>query len=189
MATIAEIVEAVQTARDAGAKEIALLKCTSAYPADAAEMNLRTRPALASCFQFPLGLSDHSMGVAAPVAAVTLGASIIEKHLTLSRSAKGPDSTFSLEPQEFKMMVNAVSTTERALGDVHFGAIGHEVASLAFRRSLFVVEDMKQRDLFSGRTVRAIRPSHGLQRATCPRFWAAGQRATSSGVRPSAGIW
>jgi len=162
MATIAEIEEAIQTARDAGARQIALLKCTSAYPADAAEMNLRTIPALASRFQFPVGLSDHSIGVAVPVAAVTLGACIIEKHITLSRAAKGPDSAFSLEPLEFKRMVDAVRTTERALGKVHFGAIGHEVSSLAFRRSLFVVEDMKQGDMFSDRTVRAIRPSHGL---------------------------
>jgi len=162
MATVAEIEEAVRNAREAGATQIALLKCTSAYPADAAEMNLRTIPALASHFQLPVGLSDHSMGVAVPVAAVTLGASIIEKHITLSQAAKGPDSAFSLEPQEFKMMVDAVRTTERALGEVNFGAIGHEVSSLAFRRSLFVVADMKRGDVFSGRTVRAIRPSHGL---------------------------
>jgi N-acetylneuraminate synthase len=102
------------------------------------------------------------MGVAVPVAAVTLGACIIEKHITLSRAAKGPDSAFSLEPQEFAAMVDAVRTAERAFGEVHFGPSAHEASSLAFRRSLFVVEDMKQGDVFSQTTVRAIRPSQGL---------------------------
>lgn len=170
MATVAEIEEAVKTARDAGATQIALLKCTSAYPADPAEMNLRTIPELAARFHVPVGLSDHTMGVAVPVAAVTLGASIIEKHITLSRAVKGPDSSFSLEPAEFKAMVDAVRTTERALGEIHFGAIGHEVSSLAFRRSLFVVADMKQGERFSETTVRAIRPGYGLHTRHLPEI-------------------
>src|SRR5207344_3300255 len=108
MASVAEIEEAVNIARQAGATQIALLKCTSAYPAPEEEMNLRTIPELARRFGVPVGLSDHTIGIAVPVAAVSLGACIIEKHLTLSRAAGGPDSAFSLEPAEFKAMVDAV---------------------------------------------------------------------------------
>jgi pseudaminic acid synthase len=168
MASLAEIEEAVEAARAAGASEMVLLKCTSAYPADAAEMNLRTIPELARQFQVPAGLSDHSMGVSVPIAAVALGACMIEKHITLSRAAKGPDSAFSLEPAEFKEMVDAVRTTERALGEIRFGASDHEKSSLAFRRSLFVVADMKQGEVFSAASVRAIRPGHGLHTRHLP---------------------
>jgi pseudaminic acid synthase len=162
MATVEEIEEALQSARNAGATQIALLKCTSAYPAPAEEMNLRTIPEMARRFGVPVGLSDHTMGIAAPVAAVALGACIIEKHLTLSRSAPGPDSSFSLEPHEFKAMVEAVRTTEKALGEVSFGMSGKEESSRIFRRSLFVVEDVKQGDVFTAANVRSIRPGHGL---------------------------
>ena len=132
MATAEEIEEAVQAARQAGATQIALLKCTSAYPATADDMNLRTIPELAKRFAVPAGLSDHTMDNAVAVAAVTLGACIIEKHITLSRTLKGPDSEFSLEPQEFKAMVKAIRTTERALGGVHFGASAQEGAAWLF---------------------------------------------------------
>lgn len=162
MATSEEIEEAVRSAREAGATQIALLKCTSAYPASAEEMNLATIPEMAKRFGLPVGLSDHSMGIAAPVAAVALGACIIEKHLTLSRSTPGPDSAFSLEPHEFKEMVDAVRTTEKALGEVRFGRCGREVASGAFRRSLFVVEDVKKGETFTAANVRSIRPGYGL---------------------------
>ena len=141
MATVEEIEEAVQAARQAGATQIALLKCTSAYPAKPDETNLRTIPELAKRFGVPAGLSDHTMGTAVPVAAVALGACIIEKHITLSRALKGPDSEFSLEPQEFKAMVEAIRTAERALGAVHFGVSPQEASSRVFRRSLFVVQD------------------------------------------------
>jgi pseudaminic acid synthase len=162
MATVEEIEEAVQTARLAGATEIALLKCTSAYPALAEEMNLRTIPELAQRFGVPAGLSDHTMGIAVPVAAVALGACIIEKHITLSRSEPGPDSAFSLEPHEFKAMVDAVRVTEKALGKVYFGCSAKEANSRVFRRSLFVVQDVKRGDLFTSENVRSIRPGHGL---------------------------
>jgi pseudaminic acid synthase len=162
MATLDEIQEAVRAAHSAGATEIALLKCTSAYPAPPDEMNLRTIPELARKFDVPVGLSDHTMGIAVPVAAVAFGASIIEKHLTLSRSHPGPDSAFSLEPQEFKAMVEAVRTTERAMGKVQFGPAAHEVNSLTFRRSLFAVEDIKEGQVFNGANVHSIRPGHGL---------------------------
>jgi len=162
MSTAAEIEEAVEAARGAGAKEIALLKCTSAYPAPAEEMNLRTIPELSRRFDAPAGLSDHSMGTAVPVAAVALGACIIEKHLTLSRTEPGPDSVFSLEPQEFKAMVDAVRVAEKALGEVHFGFGEKEASSRVFRRSLFVVRDMKSGETFTSENVRSIRPGYGL---------------------------
>jgi len=162
MASVEEIEEALSNARAAGATQIALLKCTSAYPAPPEEMNLRTIPEMARRFGVPVGLSDHTMRIVAPVAAVALGACIIEKHLTLSRATPGPDSGFSLEPHEFKAMVEAVRTAEKALGEVHFGPSGKEEASRVFRRSLFVVQDVKRGEPFTPANVRSIRPGHGL---------------------------
>jgi pseudaminic acid synthase len=176
MATLAEIEEAVAAARAAGAKQIALLKCTSAYPATPEEMNLRTIPELMRHFDLSVGLSDHTMGTEVPVAAVALGACIIEKHLTLSRSMKGPDSDFSLEPKEFKGMVQAVRVAEQALGQVHFGADGREQASLRFRRSLFVTADVRRGELFCAENVRSIRPAQGLHPRHLPQVL--GRRAT-----------
>src|SRR5579872_3736710 len=177
MATVEEIEEAVQSAREAGATEIALLKCSSAYPASAEEMNLRAIPELTRRFSVPAGLSDHTMGIAVPVAAVALGACIIEKHITLSRSEPGPDSAFSLEPHEFRAMVDAVRIAEKALGQPQFGPREREASSLKFRRSLFVVEDLRQGEAFTKKNVRSIRPADGLhprhmdevvgRRATC----------------------
>ncbi len=162
MATIEEIQEAMAAAREAGATQIALLKCTSAYPAQPEEMNLRTVPELQRRFEVPVGLSDHTMGIAAPVAAVALGACIIEKHLTLSRSVPGPDSAFSLEPAEFKAMVQAVRVAEKALGEVHFGVSEKEANNRVFRRSLFAVQAIKRGEPFTAENLRAIRPEHGL---------------------------
>jgi len=143
MATLAEINEAVTVAREAGCKEIALLKCTSDYPADPAEMNLRTFPHMAEAFAVPVGLSDHTLGIAVPVAAVALGACIVEKHLTLSRAIPGPDRAFSLEPHEFKAMVDAIRTAEKALGNVSYEVTEQEAASRIFCRALFVVKDVR----------------------------------------------
>ena len=162
MATYAEIEEAVQTLRQGGCMELALLKCNSGYPALPEEMNLRTIPHMAGAFHVPVGLSDHTLGIAVPVAAVAFGACIVEKHFTLSRAAGGPDSTFSLEPQEFKVMVDAVRVAERALGEVRYEATEQEAAGRAFRRSLFVVEDVKAGEVFTGKNVRSIRPGCGL---------------------------
>jgi pseudaminic acid synthase len=162
MATLEEIEEALAAARQAGATQIALLKCTSAYPAPAEEMNLRTIPELSRRFGLPVGLSDHTIGITVPVAAVSLGACIIEKHLTLSRGEGGPDSAFSLEPHEFKAMVEAVRTTEKALGEIHFGVSERENRSRVFRRSLFVVRDLKKGEEFTTENVRSIRPGYGL---------------------------
>ncbi len=162
MATLGEIEEAVQVARNAGAKQIVLLKCTSAYPAPPEEMNLRTIPHLAEAFQVPVGLSDHTLGIAVPVAAVALGACIVEKHFTLSRATPGPDSAFSLEPHEFKVMVEAIQVAEKALGTVRYGVSEREAESCVFRRSLFVVKDMKAGEVFTEDNVRSIRPGYGL---------------------------
>jgi len=163
MATLAEIDEALTTARGAGCKELALLKCTSAYPADPAEMNLRTIHNMAETFQVPVGLSDHTLGIAVPIAAVALGVCcIVEKHFTLSRAIPGPDSAFSLEPHEFKAMVEAIRITEKVLGKISYEVTEKEAASRVFRRSLFVVKDMKAGDIFTQVNIRSIRPGYGL---------------------------
>ena len=162
MATLAEIDEAVRTLREAGCTQLALLKCTSAYPSLPEDMNLRTIPHLAEAFHVPVGLSDHTLGIAVPVAAVALGACIIEKHLTLRRSDGGPDAAFSLEPAEFRAMVDAVRVAERALGKVSYEMSEKEQASRVFRRSLFVVKDMQAGEEFTRENVRSIRPGHGL---------------------------
>ena len=162
MATLGEIDEAVQAARAAGAKQIALLKCTSAYPAPAEEMNLRTIPHLAEAFDVSVGLSDHTLGIEVPVVAVSLGASIIEKHFTLSRAQSGPDSAFSLEPHEFTAMVDAIRTAEKALGTVHYGVSKQEAESRVFRKSLFAIRDITAGEAFTEENVRSIRPGHGL---------------------------
>ena len=187
MATLEEIDEAVQAARQAGATQIALLKCTSAYPAAPDEMNLRTIPELASRFGVPVGLSDHTMGIAVAVAAVTLGACIIEKHITLSRSLKGPDSNFSLEPEEFKAMVKAIRLAERALGKVHFGVTASEASTRVFRRSLFVVQDLQHGDQFTAQNVRSIRPAHGLHTRHLPEIL--GKRAARDIARGTPLSW
>jgi len=162
MATRAEIEEAVAAARAAGATQIALLKCTSGYPASVEEMNLRTVPDMIEVFGVPIGLSDHTMDVAVPVAAVTLGACIVEKHITMRRSDGGPDAAFSLEPEEFSDMVKQVRIVERALGRVQYEVSEKEAISRRFRRSLFVVEDIAAGQKFTNRNVRSIRPSDGL---------------------------
>jgi pseudaminic acid synthase len=187
MATLAEIDEAVQTAREAGATQIALLKCTSAYPAPPDEMNLRTIPHMAEAFGVPVGLSDHTLGIAVPVAAVALGACIIEKHFTLSRNIPGPDSAFSLEPHELKAMVEAVRTAEKAIGRVSYDVTDREKASRVFRRSLFVVKDMKAGDTFTAENLRSIRPGYGLP----PKYYdiVLGKKVTRSIKRGTPMSW
>jgi N-acetylneuraminate synthase len=162
MATLQEIEEAVAAVRGAGDPPLALLKCTSAYPSPPEEMNLRTIPHLAETFEVPVGLSDHTMGPAAAVAAVTLGASILEKHFTRSRGRSGPDSAFSMEPAEFAEMVGMIRAAESALGEVRYGVGEREKASRVFRRSLFVVEDVRQGETFTEKNLRSIRPGDGL---------------------------
>lgn len=162
MATEMEIREAVNAARGAGCRHLALLKCTSAYPAVASEMNLRTIPDMRERFGVEVGLSDHTLGIAVPVSAVALGAVIIEKHFTLSRSAGGPDAAFSLEPHEFSAMVEAVRIVGEALGRPTYEISPRESASRGFRRSLFAVKDIAEGALLSEDNVRSIRPADGL---------------------------
>lgn len=162
MASLAELDDAVSVIKKAGGTELALLKCVSSYPAIPEDMHLNTIPNLRDAFGVPVGLSDHTMDVAVSVAAVALGACIIEKHFTIDRSIKGPDSQFSLEPEEFKMMVDAVRTAEKALGTISYGTTKIETGSKTFRRSLFVVADMKEGETFTSDNVRAIRPGGGL---------------------------
>ncbi len=162
MATLAEIDEAVSTLRQGGVRELALLKCTSAYPAPAEQMHLRTLANLAETFSVPAGLSDHTLGTTVAVAAVALGACIVEKHFTLSRSVPGPDTAFSLEPQELKTLVETIRMTEKALGSIRYGPTRDEEELRKFRRSLFVVKDVKAHEAFTGENVRSIRPGAGL---------------------------
>lgn len=162
MATLAEIKESTGVLRKSGCRDLILLKCTSAYPASPDEMNLLSISDLSRRLRVPVGLSDHTLGTAVPVAAVPLGICMIEKHFTLDRSFPGPDSSFSLEPAEFRAMVESVRTAERALGRVHYGPAPSELASLAFRRSLFVVKDVKSGAKLQPEDVRSIRPGHGL---------------------------
>jgi len=176
MASVEEMDEAVSAAQASGAKQIALLKCTSSYPADPAEMNLRAITKMQERFQLQVGLSDHSLQVAVPVAAVALGASIIEKHLIFDRMQGGPDASFSLEPQEFANMVLEVRAAELALGNGGIQPSAREEESRIFRRSLFVVNDMRRGECFSEANVRSIRPAFGLHTRHLPRVL--GRRAS-----------
>ena len=162
MASLADIIEAVKVFKESGGKQIALLKCTSAYPAPPEGMNLRTIPNLAKIFEVPVGLSDHSIGIETAIAAVALGACIVEKHFTLSRDLYGSDSSFSIEPEELQTLVRAIRRVEKALGSVCFGTTEQEKSSLVFRRSLFVVEDIEANEEFTEENVRSIRPGFGL---------------------------
>ena len=162
MASLAEIEEAVSTLREYGSGQIALLKCTSAYPAPPGEANLKTIPHLSETFNVITGLSDHTQGIAVPVAAVSLGACIIEKHFCLNRKDSGPDSSFSLEPEEFKSMANAIRTIEEALGGINYNATEAQKKSILFRRSLFAVKNIKAGTKIGTKDVRSIRPGHGL---------------------------
>ncbi len=162
MASVEEISEAVEVLRESGCKELVLLKCTSAYPAPIESMNLMGISFLQEKFSLPIGLSDHSLSLEVPIAARALGACVIEKHFTLSRNQPGPDSAFSLEPVEFRAMADAVRMTEKALGSAQFGTEPEEAKLRAFRRSLFVVENVKQGETLTEKNVRAIRPGNGM---------------------------
>jgi len=162
MATIAELDEAVREARSAGCKDLILLKCTSTYPASPENTNVRTIPHLRELFGCEVGLSDHTMGCGASIAAVALGATVIEKHFTLARADGGVDSAFSMEPHEMEMLVVETGRAWQSLGKIAYGASQAEQASLVFRRSLYVVKDMDAGEVFSPQNVRAIRPGLGL---------------------------
>lgn len=162
IAELSDIEEAIKACKRVGNNEIAILKCTSAYPAPFEEINLRTIPNLAETFKVVSGLSDHTLGITVPIAAVTLGAKIVEKHFTLCRADGGPDSAFSLEPEELKAMVQAIRNTEKALGEVSYELTDKMKKSREFSRSLFVVKDIKKGEILSQDNVRSIRPGFGI---------------------------
>jgi pseudaminic acid synthase len=162
MASIAELDETVRAARESGCKDLILLKCTSTYPASASNTNILTIPHMRQLFGCEVGLSDHTMGIGVSVASVALGATVIEKHFTLNRGDGGVDSTFSMEPGEMKQLMVETERAWQALGQVSYGATESEKKSILFRRSLYVVEDLKAGDVLSKENVRAIRPGFGL---------------------------
>ncbi|MBK9521660.1 MAG: pseudaminic acid synthase [Rhodocyclaceae bacterium] len=162
MASIAELDDTVRTARAAGCKDLILLKCTSTYPATAKNTNILTIPHLRELFDCEVGLSDHTMGIGVSVASVALGASVIEKHFTLNRADGGVDSTFSMEPAELMQLVVETERAWQALGQVSYGATEAEKKSIVFRRSLYVVQDLKAGDVLTKHNIRAIRPGLGL---------------------------
>jgi pseudaminic acid synthase len=167
LASICDISDAVETARGAGCEDLVLLKCTSTYPATPENSNLATIPSLRTIFDCEVGLSDHTMGVGAAVAAVALGAAVIEKHITLSRSEGGVDASFSLEPREFRALVEETRRAYDAIGRVKFGPTKSEEGSLVFRRSIYVVRDLAAGETLSPDSIRIIRPGYGL----APKFY------------------
>src|SRR3972149_11433134 len=162
MATIAELDEAVGTARDAGCKDLILLKCTSTYPATPEDTNLLTIPHLRQLFGAEVGLSDHTLGIGVAGASIALGATIIEKHFTLSRADGGVDSAFSMEPEEMKLLVEETHKAWQAVGKVSYGTTEKEKASAKLRRSIYIVDDIKKGEEFTSKNLRIIRPGEGL---------------------------
>lgn len=160
MATVAELDECVRTARYNGCRDIALLKCTSVYPAAVEDTNLLTIPHMKKLFDCPVGISDHTMGIGTSIASVALGSGIIERHFTLSRDDGGVDAVFSLNPEEMKQLVKEANNAFVALGEISYGISSHE--STAGRRSLYIVKDMKAGDILNEDNMRSIRPGKGL---------------------------
>jgi pseudaminic acid synthase len=162
MAEIAELDLTVRTARAVGMTDLVLLKCTSSYPASAENSNLLTIPHMRALFDVEVGISDHTLGIGASIAAIALGATVIERHLTLSRAEGGVDAAFSLEPEEFKQLVREAKTAWLALGQISYGPTESERGSAIFRRSLYAVSDIKKGERFNNENVRSIRPGDGL---------------------------
>ena len=161
MASLADLERAVTTAREAGCKNLVLLKCTSTYPASPKNTNILTIPHMRDLFGVQVGLSDHTMGVGVAVASIALGATVVEKHFTLRRADGGVDSSFSLEPQELASLVDETTRAWESLGKVQYGPSDAELQSLAFRRSIYVSEDIKAGDIFTTQNLRIVRPGHG----------------------------
>nr|WP_321496416.1 pseudaminic acid synthase [uncultured Methanolobus sp.] len=178
IATLSDIEEAINACKRMGNTQIALLKCTSAYPAPLEEINLNTIPNIKDTFKTVVGLSDHTLGISVPIASVALGTKIIEKHFILDRSMGGPDAAFSLEPHEFKAMVDSVREIEKALGEVTYDLTEKARNSRDFSRSLFVVEDIFAGEKFTEKNIRSIRPGYGLHPRYLPNI--IGKKAKSS---------
>ena len=162
MSSIGEIEDAVNAVRSQGNDQLALLRCASAYPAITDEMNLMTMKNMAEVFDVPVGLSDHSMGSVGAVTAVAMGAKIIEKHFCLDRAIENPDSSFSMNPEEFSQMVKDVRQAEKAIGKVRYGASEQEKNSMVFRRSIFCVKDIEPGEVLTEENIRVIRPGYGM---------------------------
>ena len=162
MAKLSEIEETVKTARANGCSDLTLLKCTSSYPASPSEINLRTIPHMKELFKCKVGLSDHTLGTGVATASIALGATVIEKHFTLSREDGGVDSAFSLEPEEMAQLVRDCKNAWQALGEISYQITESEKKSRVFRRSLYIVEDMKSGDVITEKNMRSIRPGMGL---------------------------
>jgi pseudaminic acid synthase len=187
MASLREIAMAVEILRDHGCADLSLLKCTSSYPAPPEEANLARIAHMAETFQCKAGLSDHTLGITVPVAAAALGASIIEKHFCRSRSEPGPDSAFSLEPAEFRSMVDAVRIAEKAVGKITYERTEKENSGLAFRRSVFLAKDIRKGESFTAENIRIVRPGHGLS----PEFYEVllGHRASDDALAGTPLTW
>ncbi len=162
MGTLDEIKEAVKVIEEQGNNQIALLKCSSAYPSISDHMNLKTISNMKDIFQVPVGLSDHSMGSVGAVTAVALGANIIEKHFCISRKIENPDASFSMEPDEFRKMVEDIRNAEKAIGKVSYEVTENEKMNIKFRRSIFVVQDIRKGERLTDKNIRVIRPNYGL---------------------------
>lgn len=187
MATLAELHEAVETARNAGCKDLILLKCTSSYPAEPTDSNIRTIPHMRQLFDCEVGLSDHTLGIGVAIASVALGVTVIEKHFTLSRKDGGVDAAFSLEPLEMAALVCETMRAWQALGEVRYGQSEAEKRSLQFRRSLYITQDMKKGDVLTKENLRSIRPGLGLT----PKYYhlCIGKRITRNVSRGTPLTW
>jgi pseudaminic acid synthase len=187
MATVAELDETVRAARDAGCKDLILLKCTSTYPATAENTNILTIPHMRELFGCEVGLSDHTMGLGVSVASVAWGATVIEKHFTPNRADGGVDSAFSMEPSEMAQLVAETERAWKALGHVSYGPTEAEKKSLQYRRSLYIVQDMKAGDVLTNENVRAIRPGLGLPSKNF--YDVLGKKVSRDTVRGTALTW
>ncbi len=162
IAALSDIEEAVEACKRMNNNQIILLKCTSSYPAKIEDANLKTIPNLKDTFGTEVGLSDHTLGITAPVVSVALGARVIEKHFILDKAIGGPDASFSLEPDEFKQMVRSVREAEKSLGEIDYSMTEKKKNNRLLGRSLFIVKDMKEGELFTEENIRSIRPGYGL---------------------------
>lgn len=187
MADFAEIEESIETAREAGCRELAILHCVSGYPAPAEDYNLRTLIDMRERFDIPVGLSDHTLDNTTAIAAVALGACIVEKHFTLDRSRGGPDDSFSLEPNELTALCRDTKTAWQALGQVDYGLKSSEQGNVKFRRSLYFVKDMESGDIIDETCIRSVRPGYGL----APKYFDSiiGKRVEQSVFFGSAVTW
>ena len=187
MTTVSELDDLVRTARENGCTDLTLLKCTSSYPSSPEGTNLRTIPHMRELFRCDVGLSDHTLGIGVAVASVALGATVIEKHFTLSRADGGVDSVFSLEPDEMAQLVRECRVAALAMGEVRYEITEQEKKSLQFRRSLYVAEDMKAGDVFTEKNLRRIRPGHGIS----PKYYdiILGKRILRDADRGTALCW